>query len=49
MFGQLPENQTHEAYAYVENIRKYQISLVGYLLEKEKEDRKSTRLNSSHT
>ncbi|PSN07461.1 membrane-bound lytic murein transglycosylase MltF [Siccibacter turicensis] len=26
----------HEAYAYVENIRKYQISLVGYLLEKEK-------------
>ncbi|EOI3558941.1 membrane-bound lytic murein transglycosylase MltF [Cronobacter turicensis] len=27
----------HEAYAYVENIRKYQISLVGYLLEKEKQ------------
>ncbi len=26
----------HEAYAYVENIRKYQISLVGYLMEKEK-------------
>ena len=26
----------HEAYAYVENIRKYQISPVGYLLEKEK-------------
>lgn len=26
----------HEAYAYVENIRKYQISLVGYLAEKEK-------------
>lgn len=26
----------HEAYAYVENIRKYQISLVGYLLEKER-------------
>ena len=26
----------HEAYAYVENIRKYQISLVGYLQEKEK-------------
>ncbi|MDT1878259.1 lytic transglycosylase F, partial [Acinetobacter baumannii] len=23
----------HEAYAYVENIRKYQISLVGYLSE----------------
>ncbi|WP_219822013.1 hypothetical protein, partial [Streptomyces sp. Ru71] len=27
----------HEAYAYVENIRKYQISLVGYLQEKEKQ------------
>lgn len=27
----------HEAYAYVENIRKYQISLVGYLMEKEKQ------------
>ena len=26
----------HEAYTYVENIRKYQISLVGYLQEKEK-------------
>jgi Predicted soluble lytic transglycosylase fused to an ABC-type amino acid-binding protein len=26
----------HEAYAYVENIRKYEISLVGYLAEKEK-------------
>ena len=26
----------HEAYAYVENIRKYQISRVGYLQEKEK-------------
>ena len=26
----------HEAYAYVENIRKYQISLTGYLQEKEK-------------
>lgn len=26
----------HEAYTYVENIRKYQISLVGYLLEKER-------------
>ena len=28
----------HEAYAYVENIRKYHISLVGYLAEKEKKD-----------
>ncbi|TCW18174.1 membrane-bound lytic murein transglycosylase F [Raoultella sp. BIGb0138] len=28
----------HEAYAYVENIRKYHISLVGYLSEKEKKD-----------
>ncbi|HKN05320.1 MAG TPA: membrane-bound lytic murein transglycosylase MltF [Buttiauxella sp.] len=28
----------HEAYAYVENIRKYYISLVGYLLEKEKQE-----------
>lgn len=27
----------HEAYAYVENIRKYQISTVGYLQEKEKQ------------
>jgi len=27
----------HEAYAYVENIRKYQISLQGYLQEKEKQ------------
>lgn len=27
----------HRAYAYVENIRKYQISLVGYLQEKEKQ------------
>lgn len=26
----------HEAYNYVENIRRYQVSLVGYLLEKEK-------------
>lgn len=26
-----------ETYAYVENIRKYQISLVGYLQEKEKQ------------
>ena len=28
----------HEAYAYVENIRKYQISLVGYLQEKEQRE-----------
>lgn len=28
----------HEAYAYVENIRKYHISLVGYLSEKERKD-----------
>ncbi|MCS3600843.1 MULTISPECIES: membrane-bound lytic murein transglycosylase MltF [Buttiauxella] len=28
----------HEAYAYVENIRKYYISLAGYLLEKEKQE-----------
>lgn len=28
----------HEAYAYVENIRKYQISLVGYLQEKERKE-----------
>lgn len=27
----------HEAYAYVENIRKYHLSLEGYLLEKEKQ------------
>ncbi|WP_333496838.1 membrane-bound lytic murein transglycosylase MltF [Kluyvera sp. CHPC 1.251] len=29
----------HEAYAYVENIRKYQISLVGYLQEKEEKEK----------
>ncbi|HHQ6155426.1 TPA: membrane-bound lytic murein transglycosylase MltF [Enterobacter hormaechei subsp. hoffmannii] len=34
----------HEAYAYVENIRKYQISLVGYLLEKEKEAAEAQQL-----
>lgn len=34
----------HEAYAYVENIRKYEISLVGYLLEKEKEVAKKSQL-----
>ncbi len=26
----------HEAYTYVENIRRYQVSLVGYLQEKER-------------
>jgi membrane-bound lytic murein transglycosylase F len=31
----------HEAYAYVENIRKYQISLMGYLQEKEKQAAKA--------
>jgi membrane-bound lytic murein transglycosylase F len=30
----------HEAYAYVENIRKYHISLVGYLSEKEKDEQR---------
>lgn len=30
----------HEAYAYVENIRKYHISLVGYLQEKEKKTKR---------
>lgn len=28
----------HEAYAYVENIRKYEISLVGYLVERDKQE-----------
>ena len=31
----------HEAYAYVENIRKYEISLVGYLVEQEKQATKT--------
>ncbi|WP_159867983.1 MULTISPECIES: membrane-bound lytic murein transglycosylase MltF [unclassified Raoultella] len=31
----------HEAYAYVENIRKYHISLVGYLSEKERKDQQA--------
>lgn len=31
----------HEAYAYVENIRKYQISLVGYLSEKERQQQQT--------
>lgn len=34
----------HEAHAYVENIRRYQQSLVGYLREKERQKAKSTRL-----
>lgn len=34
----------HEAYAYVENIRKYQISLVGYLVEKEKKAAKAIEI-----
>ncbi|POT60088.1 membrane-bound lytic murein transglycosylase MltF [Citrobacter amalonaticus] len=34
----------HEAYAYVENIRKYQISLVGYLQEKEKQKAETMKL-----
>ncbi|EPF0045676.1 membrane-bound lytic murein transglycosylase MltF [Enterobacter hormaechei] len=38
----------HEAYAYVENIRKYQISLVGYLLEKEKEAAEAQQLAESY-
>ncbi|MEE9956007.1 membrane-bound lytic murein transglycosylase MltF [Enterobacter cloacae] len=38
----------HEAYAYVENIRKYQISLVGYLLEKEKEATEAQQLAESY-
>ena len=38
----------HEAYAYVENIRKYEISLVGYLLEKEKEAVKALKLAQSY-
>ena len=38
----------HEAYAYVENIRKYQISLVGYLMEKEKEAAQARQLAESY-
>jgi membrane-bound lytic murein transglycosylase F len=38
----------HEAYAYVENIRKYEISLVGYLLEKEKEAAKTLKMAQSY-
>lgn len=38
----------HEAYAYVENIRKYQISLVGYLMEKEKEAAQASQLAENY-
>lgn len=38
----------HEAYAYVENIRKYQISLVGYLMEKEKQAADALHLAQSY-
>ena len=38
----------HEAYAYVENIRKYQISLVGYLMEKEREAQAAQQLAQSY-
>ena len=34
----------HEAYAYVENIRTYQISLVGYLSEKERQQQQTLAL-----
>lgn len=34
----------HEAYAYVENIRKYQISLEGYLIEKEKKSTQALQI-----
>ncbi|WP_058913210.1 membrane-bound lytic murein transglycosylase MltF [Entomohabitans teleogrylli] len=34
----------HEAYAYVENIRKYQLSLEGYLLEKERKAQQMEKL-----
>lgn len=38
----------HEAYAYVENIRKYQISLVGYLQEKEKQAQETQQLTQDY-
>ena len=38
----------HEAYAYVENIRKYQISLVGYLMEKEKQAEQQRQLAEAY-
>nr|WP_148677814.1 membrane-bound lytic murein transglycosylase MltF [Klebsiella sp. RIT-PI-d] len=38
----------HEAYAFVENIRKYQISLVGYLIEKERMMEKTLQLSRAY-
>ncbi|WP_312980303.1 membrane-bound lytic murein transglycosylase MltF [Atlantibacter sp.] len=38
----------HEAYTYVENIRKYQISLVGYLMEKEKQAEQQRQLAEAY-
>lgn len=38
----------HEAYAYVENIRKYHISLVGYLSEKERKDAQMAALGEHY-
>ncbi|WP_312953317.1 membrane-bound lytic murein transglycosylase MltF [Superficieibacter sp.] len=38
----------HEAYAFVENIRKYQISLVGYLMEKERLNARALQLAAGY-
>ena len=38
----------HEAYAYVENIRKYHLSLEGYLLEKEKQAAKEAKFAEAY-
>ena len=38
----------HEAYAYVENIRKYHISLVGYLSEKERKEAQMAALGEHY-
>lgn len=38
----------HEAYAYVENIRKYHLSLEGYLLEKEKKDAQEAKFAEAY-
>lgn len=38
----------HEAYAYVENIRKYQLSLEGYLQEKEKKALQADKLAEAY-
>ncbi|TLV17488.1 membrane-bound lytic murein transglycosylase MltF [Klebsiella indica] len=38
----------HEAYAYVENIRKYHISLVGYLAEKERREAQVAAIGESY-